>query len=247
MERVLLFVCLVIFVFFVITFAGYVKAWHDGELSGQIRQSEYEQFAGMQRPSAEESTADISKELAELEEKYVYYSEGKDEPLGDMKADQLKKLRVALVTNLGTIIIRLYTDECPAHARHFMNAVENGQYTKKEFHAVWKDDVIFGGGPQEDQSNQHLEDGARRNPRAGDVGMLAIDRSRKPRSNTASRLFFICVKDKPEWDGHYTIYGQVEKGMNVVRNISQRRVLHDSQRPANRITIVKARVVKLPE
>jgi len=247
MERALLFVCLVVFVFFIVTFAGYVKAWYEGELSTQIRQSEYEQFAQLQQPGAEESDVDIAKELEELKKKYVIYSEGADKPIGEMKPEELKKLRVALVTNLGTIIIKFYVDESQPQVRHFLGAVAGGQYNKRAFHAIWKEDVIFGGGPEEDLSKSFLKDGARRNPRSGDVGMLAIDSNRKPRSNTASRLFFICVKDKPEWDGHYSIFGKVEKGMDVVRNISNRRVLHDSHTPANRITITKAQVLKLPE
>jgi len=244
MERVLLFVLLIIVVFFSITFAGYVKAWKDGELSAQKNYAEYEAWESGQTQEAEITTIDIQEEEKKLQD-YNIYSESKDGPLGEASDKDLENFRAAFITNMGTIIVKFYIKESPAHVRNFLSAVEN-EYAGKQFYKVWKDDVIFGGGPLEDARKSYLADSKKRNPRAGDIGMLALGANQKARSNTASRLFFICVKDKPEWDGDYSIFGKVEKGMDVVKKISAVRVLQGYE-PKNKIKIVRAKIIKLPD
>ena len=42
--------------------------------------------------------------------------------------------------------------------------------------------------------------------------------------NSAGSQFFICVKDAPNLDGRYTVFGEVIEGMEIVDNIVNSRV-----------------------
>ena len=52
-----------------------------------------------------------------------------------------------------------------------------------------------------------------------------VSMARGSNINSAGSQFFICVKDLPNLDGNYTVFGKVLDGMDVVDNI--RKVLVD--------------------
>jgi len=63
-------------------------------------------------------------------------------------------------------------------------------------------------------------------------GTLSMARSAHP--DSAGSQFFICVADAPFLDGQYTVFGEVEKGMDVADKIvSQPRDKRDN--PNDRI------------
>jgi cyclophilin family peptidyl-prolyl cis-trans isomerase len=49
-------------------------------------------------------------------------------------------------------------------------------------------------------------------------GTVGAARASDP--NSASSQFFICVRPQPQWNGQYTVFGQVLEGINTVQVIS---------------------------
>jgi len=136
------------------------------------------------------------------------------------KNDQVdnKKPRVVMETDMGTVVLELFPDVAPNHVKNFLDLVNKGFYNGLIFHRVVKDFVIQSGDPKGDGTGgagytipaefsdlKHMP---------GTVGM-----ARGPDVNSASSQFYICLAQLPGLDNNYTIFGQVVKGMDVVKKI----------------------------
>src|SRR4029079_16603684 len=44
--------------------------------------------------------------------------------------------------------------------------------------------------------------------------------ARRPDVNSATSQFFICLRDFPQWNGQYTVFGEVIEGIDVVDKIA---------------------------
>lgn len=124
-----------------------------------------------------------------------------------------------IVTDLGTIVMELYTDSAPVAASNFINLADAGYYDGIGFHRLVPDFMIQGGDPDGDGTGgpgYTISD----EPIVGDYnrGVVAMARSRAP--NSQGSQFFIIVKDSPFLEGGgYTIFGNVTQGMDVVDQI----------------------------
>jgi cyclophilin family peptidyl-prolyl cis-trans isomerase len=62
-----------------------------------------------------------------------------------------------------------------------------------------------------------------------------------PEKRSNGSQFYICLRDLPQLDGQYTVFGKVLKGMDVVDSIAQ--VAHDARDiPLKPVYILKAYV-----
>lgn len=132
-----------------------------------------------------------------------------------------------IVTDLGTIVIELYTDSAPVAAQNFINLAEMGYYNGVVFHRLVPDFMIQGGDPEgtgRGGPGYTIED----EPIVGGYnrGIVAMARTSAPDSQGSQ--FFIIVKDSSFLEGGgYTIFGNVTQGMDVVDQISLMETLND--------------------
>jgi len=133
-------------------------------------------------------------------------------------------------TDYGTIVIELFADKAPQHARNFKKLVKAGYYTGTTFHRVIPGFVIQGGDilsrdadPTNDGTGgpgytipaeigqKHLR---------GYLSAARLPDQINPQKASSGSQFFICIQDLTSLDrGGYTVFGRVIEGMNVVDKI----------------------------
>ncbi len=122
-----------------------------------------------------------------------------------------------IVTSKGDIEIELYLDIAPLTVLNFFELANTGFYDGLSFHRVIPNTVIQGGDPRGDGWGGpdyfiRCEYSRERFKR----GTLGIATSGK---DTGGSQFFITLSAQPEYDGRYTVFGQVLSGMDVVDQI----------------------------
>lgn len=127
---------------------------------------------------------------------------------------------MTIETTYGNIEIDFYPTDAPKTVARISELVSQGFYDGLTFHRVVPGFVVQGGDPRgngtggsgknlpaEFNSRQHVE------------GTLAMARASDP--NSADSQFYIALDRIPHLDGQYTVFGQVTKGMDVVKKIRQ--------------------------
>ena len=119
-----------------------------------------------------------------------------------------------VATDRGSLRLALYPQVAPATVASFVRLASEGSYDGLSFHRVVPDFVVQGGDPEGTGwggPGYTLRDEFSAIPyRRGTVGMARAG------LNTAGSQWFITHSPQPHLDGHYTVFGQVEEGMNVV-------------------------------
>jgi peptidyl-prolyl cis-trans isomerase B (cyclophilin B) len=160
---------------------------------------------------------------------------------------------VILETDAGNIMIELLPDTAPKHVKNFKGLVSQGFYDGTLFHRVVKVHgrpiAIQGGDPNTvDGDPRTWGQGQPGQPRVpaefstilkhvrGTVSMARANDD----ENSATSQFFICREAEPQWDGHWSIFGRVVDGMEVVDAIAVAPTLQDSDRPQYPVRIKRA-------
>lgn len=124
-------------------------------------------------------------------------------------------------TNMGEFSVRLYGTKAPLTVRNFDNLVKGGFYNNLTFHRVIDNFMIQGGDPNGNGTGgpgYKFLDEINKDLHFDKPGLLAMANSGP---NTNGSQFFITVAPTPWLDGHYTIFGTVVKGYEVVEAISK--------------------------
>ena len=136
----------------------------------------------------------------------------------------------------GDVAIRLREDLAPAHVERIKTLVNSGFYDGVTFHRVIPGFMAQGGDPTgtgyhgSDLPNLPAEFSKEPHVR----GICSMARSQDP--NSANSQFFIVFDDATFLDGQYTVWGEVESGMEHVD------VLPKGEPPSNPGKIVKAEI-----
>lgn len=122
--------------------------------------------------------------------------------------------RYRITTTKGSIILATDVNYCPGSSLAFDSLVTAGYYNGKAFHRMVPNFVVQGGCPRGDGYGGmpwtlRTEIG-RKLFTAGSVGLASAGR------DTESCQFFITHSATPHLDGHYTRFGEVVEGMDVV-------------------------------
>ena len=178
----------------------------------------------------------------------------KEEPLTRPTAEDLGQPdEVAVIeTDIGEIVLEFFPDIAPMHVANFKKLTRVGFYDSTTFHRVVPGFLIQGGDRL--SKNEHpYDDGtghpgwhvpAEFNRIPHDKGILSMARGKDP--NSAGSQFFICLSREKtkQYDGQYTVFGEVIKGIEVVEKIGS--VARDPRKNAldpavrmNRVRIVK--------
>lgn len=141
------------------------------------------------------------------------------EETAPMVAEYRSKLAV-IKTDFGTITFKFCPEDAPRTVDNFAQLAQKGFYNGSPFHRIVKDSLIQGGSPDGSPSGgPGYTIPAEFNKRMHVEGTVAMARAADP--NSAGSQFYICLREIPQLDGRYTVFGQVTEGMDVVRKIAQ--------------------------
>lgn len=122
-----------------------------------------------------------------------------------------------IATSRGELTFDLFPDTAPSAVASFVRLAQEGFFDDLIFHRVVLDFVIQGGDPmgtgwggpgytlREEFSSRPF-----------DRGTLGMARSDK---DTAGSQWFVCHARQPHLDGHYTVFGQLTDGFDVLDRI----------------------------
>tara|TARA_Y100000758_G_scaffold189830_1_gene135238 strand:- start:429 stop:908 length:480 start_codon:yes stop_codon:yes gene_type:complete len=133
---------------------------------------------------------------------------------------------VAIETSAGRIHVKLYANRAPKTVENFLDLTKKGFYNGLHFHRVIKDFMLQGGCPNSKDPN---------NPQAGMGGPgwkikcefhpeLKHDRPgilsmANAGPNTGGSQFFLTTVRTPHLDNAHAVFGEVTKGMDIVKQI----------------------------
>ena len=136
----------------------------------------------------------------------------------------------------GDVVIRLRSDLAPGHVERITALARDGFYDGVVFHRVIPGFMAQGGDPSGTGTGGSNEPDlkAEFNDEPHVRGTCSM--ARTPNPNSANSQFFICLDDATFLDRQYTVWGQVESGMEYVD------ALPVGEPPANPGRIEKATV-----
>jgi len=136
---------------------------------------------------------------------------------------------VAIIkTSLGTFVAELWSDVAPRTVENFKFLANTNFYDGTAFHRVVKGALIQGGDPLTKDRRNEAQFGmggpgyairAEFNERAHVRGVLSMARAQEP--DSAGSQFFIVLGDAPHFDRHYTAFGKVIRGDDVLGKIGE--------------------------
>ena len=131
-------------------------------------------------------------------------------------------------TDFGQIKIKLDGDTAPKHVENFKKLAREGFYDGLAFHRAVPNLLIQGGDP-----NTRTDDRESWGIGAPGQPTIQAEFSQKPFKkgvlgaarrgndvNSATSQFFVCLRDFPQWNGQYTVFGEVIEGIDVVDKIA---------------------------
>jgi cyclophilin family peptidyl-prolyl cis-trans isomerase len=130
-----------------------------------------------------------------------------------------KRPRATIRTARGPIELELFGEDAPITAWNFLSLARSGYYRNTRFHRVVPNFVAQDGDPRDDgnggpgyairdEMNQHRYE-------RGAVGMALSG------PDTGGSQYFITHSPQPHLDGHYTVFGKVIGGYDVLDRIVQ--------------------------
>lgn len=169
----------------------------------------------------------------------------------EAQIEAMQHARAIIHTSYGDIRLKFFPEVAPNHVYNFIQLARIGFYNKTIFHRVIPDFVIQGGDPytRQDENTSYYGQGGvgygyhlqqEFSDKPHQRGTLSMARSSGvPDSDyydTAGSQFFICVADRPDLNGKYTVFGEVVEGIEVVDDIvSVPRSTDGNNRPLERI------------
>lgn len=154
--------------------------------------------------------------------------------------DPARTYFATLETTQGNITLRLFADKTPNTVNNFVFLAGQGWYDNVPFHQVVPGSLVITGDP----SGTGLGNPGYFIPdeilptlkfdRAGQVAMFNVG----PGSNGSQ--FFITLAPRPDFDGRYTIFGEVTAGLEVLNRFAPRNFgLNPDGQPAEMLLRVK--------
>jgi cyclophilin family peptidyl-prolyl cis-trans isomerase/HEAT repeat protein len=130
-----------------------------------------------------------------------------------------KPLTATIHTVRGPIYVELYGADAPITVLNFLALARSGYYRNTRFHRVVPNFVAQDGDPRDDGNGGPgyaiRDEMNRRRYERGAVGMALSG------PDTGGSQYFITHSPQPHLDGHYTVFGRVTKGFDVLDRIVQ--------------------------
>jgi cyclophilin family peptidyl-prolyl cis-trans isomerase/HEAT repeat protein len=132
---------------------------------------------------------------------------------------QRRTQRATIRTHRGDMVLELFGADAPITVWNFMNLARTGYYKGTGFHRVVPNFVAQDGDPRDDGNGgpgYAIRD--EMNPRRYERGALGMALSGP---DTGGSQYFITHSPQPHLDGHYTVFGRVLTGYDVLDRIVQ--------------------------
>jgi cyclophilin family peptidyl-prolyl cis-trans isomerase len=176
------------------------------------------------------------------------------------KQDSIKIThKVLLKTTMGNILIGLYGEDAPKTVENFIGLVKKGYYNGILIHRVAKNFLIQTGDRNTRYPRKRDEWGQGGQSIFGEPfedelspetlsyqigyqpGVVAMA-NRGPNTNTSQ--FFICLDEARDLDKHWTIFGRVLEGMDVVQKINEVDIVPGPFEPNDGIPVEPVRIIR---
>ncbi len=151
-------------------------------------------------------------------------------------------LVAVMKTNMGTIELQLLPDIAPKAVKNFVELTNQGYYDSLTFHRVINNFMIQGGDPTGTGEGGKsiygglFEDEFNQNFKFDSAGVLAMANAGP---NTNGSQFFITLAATPWLNFHYTIFGKVINGIDVVKEIGKVPTSKPNDKPIKPVIIEK--------
>jgi cyclophilin family peptidyl-prolyl cis-trans isomerase len=134
-----------------------------------------------------------------------------------------------LQTVVGTIAVQLFPADAPKTVANLRHLANTGYYDGLTFHRVAPGFVIQGGDPNSRDENP-FNDGQggpgytlpaeiQRPHTRGAVAMARRSDQENPARESSGSQFYIALRDLPQLDGAYTVFGQVLSGWDTIQKL----------------------------
>jgi cyclophilin family peptidyl-prolyl cis-trans isomerase len=156
----------------------------------------------------------------------------------EMALDLYKDYHANLVTEKGTVRIRLFAEQAPETVNNFVFLAREGYFDGTTFHRVIEGFMAQGGDPTGTGTGGpgfSIRDEFHPNLRHDKPGILSMA-NRGP--NTGGSQFFITHAATPWLDDRHAVFGEVVEGMEVVNALRERDPQSDRE-PGDRIERVQ--------
>lgn len=138
--------------------------------------------------------------------------------------------RVVIETVEGPIVLRLFPKDAPKTVANFTRLVREGYYDGLTFHRIVPGFVIQGGDPNSRNDNP-FDDGQGgpdytvpaefgRKHLKGAVAMARLPDAANPTRASNGSQFYIALRDLPQLDGGYTVFGEVVSGWDTIAKLT---------------------------
>jgi cyclophilin family peptidyl-prolyl cis-trans isomerase len=173
-----------------------------------------------------------------------------------LQIDLAKKYRATLVTEKGEIVIELFPQQAPVAVNNFVFLARQGWYDQNTFHIVKRDFAAETGDPSGTgfgSAGYRLIDEFDNGLKFDKPGVVAMANAiQQDRPNTASSRFFItfrALEPTDQYNGRYTIFGQVIQGIEVLESLTPRNPfdLTISPNPPPGDSLVTVKITELAE
>ncbi len=143
-------------------------------------------------------------------------------------------------TDRGEFVLGFFPETAPRHVRNFVNLARAGYYENNVIHRVLPGVMFQTGDPTSTGRGGPgwtLE--AEFSDRPHRRGTLSMARQAAD-PDSAGGQWFVCLDRIPDWDGQYTVFGEVLAGMDVVDTIGNLKVKDEI--PLEAVTITRVQV-----
>jgi cyclophilin family peptidyl-prolyl cis-trans isomerase len=141
-----------------------------------------------------------------------------------MTIDPRKQYLATLKTEKGDVVIELFADKAPVTVNSFVFLARNGWYDNITFHRVIPGVYAQTGDPSgtgKGNPGYYVITEILPNLTFNKPGLVAMVNSGP---DTSGSQFFITYAPTAQYDGQYTIFGQVLTGMEVLKSLTPRDV-----------------------
>lgn len=155
--------------------------------------------------------------------------------------------QVEFDTTAGKILLDVYPDVAPGHAKNLIGLTKIGFYNGIIFHRVIPNFVIQVGCPQgTGTGGPGYTIPAEFNAKLHEAGVLSMARTNDP--NSAGSQFFVCLGRVPHLDRQYTVFGKTadQASLDVVLKIGAMKT-NANDRPLTDVKINSSRVIVTPK
>ncbi len=149
------------------------------------------------------------------------------------------------------VVLGLYDFAAPQTTANFKELVQRRFYNNMRFHRVFANTLVQTGDPRSRRGQRELSGTGgpgytlpaeiRLPHETGSIAMARLPDRINPAKASNGSQFFVCLQPLPALNGHYTVFGRVLEGMDVLTRISNTRT-DSNDFPLEKIVIRRVRL-----